>query len=275
METKLKSDNLIEKPRLKIVLYSLFPETVSSVLNTSILRRAQVKGLVSLESKDLRSFALDKHRTTDDTPFGGKQGMLIKADVAALAAQAELDALNGKRENLKVLATHPRGVRLEQPVLEKFCKWISQNSHETQSIVIFCGRYEGIDERFYREWVDMEISLGDFILSGGELASLCFVDALVRLIPGVLGHVDSNREDSFSNGLIEYPQYTKPRECLGQGVPEELTGGNHAKAEEWRLRQSLLITAAFRPDLILKHEGNNFPKWAQDLLQYLKDRIKE
>jgi tRNA (guanine37-N1)-methyltransferase len=267
--------------KLKILVYTLFPDAVNAVFGASILRRAQVKGLVSLEARNLRDFTTDKHKTTDDTPFGGKQGMLIKPDVASRAAEAELERLGGDRSRLKVVATNPRGARLEQPIAERFAQWLAQGEGNAdltageaeRSLVIFCGRYEGIDERFYEEWVDLELSLGDFILSGGELAALPFVDAVVRLIPGVLGNVDSNMEDSFSNGLIEYPQYTKPREHHGRGVPEELTNGNHAVAERWRLRQSLLTTAAFRPDLILAHAGENLAPWAQDLLAILKKRI--
>lgn len=258
-----------------IKIFSLFPEIVDSVLNSSILRRAQAKGLIDLEAINIRDFAKDKHRIVDDTPYGGKQGMLLKADVLDSAMAEQLALVEGDRSRLKIVFTSPRGLRFEQPVAEKFCDWLGEESTAAPKILcIVCGRYEGVDERFIDQWVDVELSLGDFILSGGEIAALAFADAVVRLIPGVLGHQSSAREDSFSNGLLEYPQYTRPVSLNEQGVPEELKGGNHKLIHQWQTRQSLLLTSAFRPDLIKKHTGENLEPWAQDLLSLLKTKVK-
>lgn len=253
-----------------IDLVSLFPTAVRSVLDTSILRRAQLKGAVKLETSDLRSFSEDKYRSVDDTPFGGKQGMLFTAPVLHRAAEAQLAAVGGDRSKLKILYPSPKGLTLGAPLFDSFAEWMGNT--EGARIAIFCGRYEGVDERFIERWVDLEFSLGDFILSGGELPALVFTDALVRLLPGVLGDDRSIHEESFTRGLLEHPQYTKPREFMGQVVPEVLTGGNHAQAEEWKLRESLLLTSAFRPDLLRAHKGQGLPQWARELLEELQSR---
>lgn len=250
---------------------SIFPQTVRSVLDSSILRRAQVAGRVQLECSDLRSFADDKYRSVDDTPFGGKQGMLFTAPILERAMQAQLDSVGGDRQRLKVIYPSPRGVRVEQPVVQALADWLG--SGENHRLCFVCGRYEGVDERFVDRWVDLELSLGDFILTGGELAALALVDGIVRLLPGVLGDERSHQDESFSNGLLEYPQFTKPREFEGQSVPSELTGGHHKNAEEWKLRQALLMTHAFRPDLIRAHTGAGLPSWARDLLEKLQARL--
>ncbi len=255
-----------------IDVLSVFPDVVRTVLDSSILRRAQSSGLITLENSDLRQFAGDhKYRAVDDNPFGGKQGMLFRAEVLDLAMQAQLEKVAGQRENLMVLYTSPRGLRWEQPAAERLSRWVLERPG--RRLVVAAGRYEGVDERFVEQWVDMEVSLGDFILSGGELAALSVVDSVVRLLPGALGHADSAREDSFTTGLLEYPQYTKPREFKGQGVPEELYSGNHKKIAQWQLRQSLLYTFAFRPDLIEMHNGEGLPDWATELLRHLKQRL--
>lgn len=250
---------------------SLFPETVRAVLDSSILRRAQLKGAVHLENTDLRLFGESRYRAVDDTPFGGGQGMVLTAPVLERAMQDQLARVGGERERLKVLYPSPRGIRMSQSVFEAFAAWMA--AQEGARVVLVCGRYEGVDERFIERWVDLEFSLGDFVLTGGELPALAFVDAVVRLLPGVLGDERSAREDSFSNGLLEHPLYTKPREFQGQEVPEVLTGGDHRAAANWKLRESLLLTAAFRPDLIRAHHGQGFPQWAQDLLERLQRRL--
>ena len=250
---------------------SLFPTPVRAVLDSSILRRAQAAELVTLENTDLRSFSPDKYKSVDDTPFGGSQGMLFSAPVLELALQDQLNRVDGRRERLKIVYPSPRGVRLEQPALEQMAEWLL--SEPDSRLCVLCGRYEGIDERVVNRWVDLEVSLGDFILTGGELPALSIVDGIVRLLPGVLGNSKSAKDESFSNGLLEYAQYTKPREFLGQGVPEELLSGHHKKIAEWQLRESLLVTYAFRPDLIRAHSGLGLPDWARTLLEKLKTRI--
>ncbi|MBS1982562.1 MAG: tRNA (guanosine(37)-N1)-methyltransferase TrmD [Bdellovibrionales bacterium] len=254
-----------------IDLVSLFPDAVRSVLDSSILRRAQVQGKLALESTDLRSFSDDKYRSVDDTPFGGQQGMLFTAPVLHRAAEAQLAQVGGDREKLKILYPSPRGLRLGQPVFEVFAEWLAETPDAR--LAVFCGRYEGVDERFVERWVDMEFSLGDFVLTGGELPGLVFTDGVVRLMPGVLGDDRSAREESFSAGLLEHPQYTKPRDFMGQLVPEDLLTGHHAKMNDWKIQRALMLTATFRPDLIRDHHGAGLPLWAKDLLQELKRRL--
>lgn len=254
---------------------TLFPEAVEGVLNSSILRRAQLKNRVALNAVDLRGFANDKHKTVDDSPFGGQLGMLMKPDVLEAAVKKSIESAGGQRENIKVLYPHPRGATLNQEMLWSLSRWLMQNEEVApRKLVFFCGRYEGVDERWVDQHVDLEFSLGDFILSGGELASLTALDGIVRLVPGVLGDQRSNEEESFSNGLLEYPQYTRPREFWGNKVPEELLSGHHQKIEQWKMRESLLLTAAFRPDLISDHSGEGLEPWAQDLLERLKKRCQ-
>jgi tRNA (guanine37-N1)-methyltransferase len=260
-----------DSPKPVIDILSLFPESVRAVLDSSILRRAQAKDLVELQSSDLRPFADDKHRSVDDTPFGGQQGMLFKPSVLEKAMEAQLAAVGGDRRKLKVIYPHPRGLQLTQPVVQALAD--SMASGEVERMVILCGRYEGIDERIVDLWVDLELSLGDFIMTGGELPALVLTDAVVRLLPGVLGDQRSAEKESFSQSLLEHPQYTKPREFRGLSVPRPLLGGNHLEAEEWKLRESLLLTAAFRPDLIRGHVGEGLPAWARDLLDRLQKRL--
>jgi tRNA (guanine37-N1)-methyltransferase len=293
----------------KIEILTLFPDAVQGVLDSSILRRAQAKGIVELQAKDLRKFGVTKHRNVDDTPFGGGPGMLIRADVLEAALLDSCEKAGG-RENVKVIFATPRGVEIAQSLCEKFSKWLvggtssfgqddlsngssGLNESTTQNrggpiltspnagtdtsrhLVFVCGRYEGIDERFIQKWVDFEFSLGDFILTGGELASLAFVDAIVRLLPGVLGDTRSSEQESFNQGLLEHPQYTKPREIEGfTATPEVLLEGHHLKMEEWKLRSSLMLTFAFRPDLIRAHSGDGLPKWAKALLLELQGRLE-
>ncbi len=290
----------------KIEILTLFPEPVQSVLDSSILRRAQAKGIVELHAKDLRAFGVTKHRNVDDTPFGGGPGMLIRADVLEAAILDSCEKAGG-RENVKVIYASPRGVEIAQGLCQSFADWLVQGTPSlghldlkegppqpeltvrppvltnpkeggpslgTRHLVFVCGRYEGIDERFLEKWVDFEFSLGDFILTGGELPSLAFVDGIVRLLPGVLGDERSSRQESFTHGLLEHPQYTKPRELNGVSAPELLLEGHHLKMEEWKLRASLALTFAFRPDLIRAHKGEGFPKWALALLAELQKRLQ-
>ena len=250
---------------------SLFPSVVRSVLDSSILRRAQVAGKLVLEASDLRSFAEGQYKAVDDSPFGGQQGMLFVPEVLESALQAQLNAVQGQRERLKVVYPSPRGAHLDQALLEKSVSWLATTPGARMCFI--AGRYEGIDERIVERWVDLELSLGDFIVTGGELPALLAVDGIVRLFPGVLGDERSSREESFSAGLLEYPQYTKPREFHGMKVPEELVSGHHKNISQWKLRQSLLLTFAYRPDLIQAHDGLGLPDWALELLTRLKSRL--
>jgi len=268
----MDSENIQKAATATIDVLSIFPQTVRSVLDSSILRRAQAAGLVDLESTDLRAFTEDKHRSVDDTPFGGNQGMLFTAPVIERAMQDQLAKVGGNRDKLKILYPSPRGIKVEQGLFWALAEWLHREPGGR--VCVLAGRYEGIDERAVNRWVDLEVSVGDFILTGGELPALMIVDGVVRLLPGVLGDERSHIEESFHSGLLEFPQFTKPADFLGQKVPDELRSGHHAKITEWKLRQSLLYTYAFRPDLIRVHQGADLPDWARSLLDQLKNRLE-
>ena len=255
-----------------IDVLSLFPQTVRSVLDSSILRRAQLKGEVELLSSDLRAFSKDKYHSVDDAPFGGEQGMLFLPEIVDSALAKQLQDVNCVRENLKVIYPSPRGAVFNQELAHQLTHWL-KSSETPRRLCILAGRYEGIDERIVSKWVDLEVSCGDFVLTGGELPALMVTDSIVRLIPGVLKDERSHREESFSNGLLEYPQYTKPREIWGEKVPDELLSGHHKNIRKWKLAQSLQLTFCFRPDLIEKHSGEGLEPWALELLKALKRRL--
>ena len=206
------------------------------MLGESILKRAQEKGLVSLEALDLRSWATDRHRTTDDAPYGGGPGMVMKIEPISRA----LDTL--RLVGTKVLLMTPQGRRFDQRIAEAY----SRQRH----LIIICGHYEGVDQRVADHLVDDEISIGDYVLTNGALAALVFVDAVVRLIPGVLGDEASAAQDSFSERLLDHPHYTRPESFKGWSVPHVLLSGNHAAIEEWRRQQATEVTKQRRPDLI-------------------------
>jgi tRNA (guanine37-N1)-methyltransferase len=221
---------------LKIQILTIFPRICEGVLGESILKRAQEKGLVSLEALDLRSWATDRHRTTDDAPYGGGPGMVMKIEPISRA----LDAL--RLAGTKVLLMTPQGRRFDQKIAEAY----SRQRH----LIIICGHYEGVDQRVADHLVDDEISIGDYVLTNGALAALVFVDAVVRLIPGVLGDEASAAQDSFSQRLLDHPHYTRPESFKGWSVPQVLLSGNHAAIERWRRQQATEVTKQRRPDLI-------------------------
>ncbi|HNU71649.1 MAG TPA: tRNA (guanosine(37)-N1)-methyltransferase TrmD [Thermodesulfobacteriota bacterium] len=217
-------------------IITLFPEFFSSPLQESILGKALGKGLISIHIHDLRSFTNDRHRTADDYPYGGGAGMVLKPNPVVDA----LEAVSGSQESLKILLT-PQGTLFSQKIAEEFAR--------SDRIVLVCGRYEGFDERI-RYFVDCELSIGDYVLNGGEAAALVVVEAVSRLVPGVLGKYTSATGDSFSHGLLEYPQYTRPECFRGHAVPDVLLSGNHQKIEQWRRRESLRRTLERRPDVL-------------------------
>ncbi len=227
---------------IRFDVLSIFPEMFSSPLNFSLLKKAQEKGLVNICLHDIRNWASDKHRMTDDAPFGGGCGMVMKVEPVERAL-AEIK--NRVGESLVVLMT-PQGETLNHNIAAELAS--------ERQIIIICGRYEGVDERIRTHLVDQEISIGDFILTGGELSALVLIDAVSRLIPGVLGNADSSAGESFANGLLEYPQYTRPANYKNWCVPEVLLSGNHAEIERWRRRESLKRTYERRPDLLKKIE---------------------
>lgn len=216
---------------------TIFPEMFSTPLSSSLLKKAQDKGVVSCIVHNLRDYASGKHRSVDDTPYGGGQGMVMKPEpvVAALAGVC--------RSLLKPwrILLSPQGNTLTQAKVVELA--------QRGTLVLLCGRYEGVDERI-RAFVDEELSIGDYILSGGEMAALVVIDTVARLIPGVVGRKESVEDESFSHGLLEYPQYTRPEEFHGLRVPDILLSGNHAEIAAWRRRQSLLRTRERRPDLL-------------------------
>ena len=206
------------------------------MLRESILKRAQENGLAVLEAVDLRAWTTDKHHTTDDAPYGGGPGMVMKIEPIARA----LDALRG--EGTRVLLMSPHGRRFNQKMAEAY----SRERH----LILVCGHYEGVDQRVADHLVDEEVSIGDYVLTNGALAALVLTDAIVRLIPGVLGDAGSAAQDSFSTRLLDYPHYTRPENFRGWKVPDVLLSGNHAAIAAWRRQRALEITQQRRPDLI-------------------------
>lgn len=216
---------------------SVFPEVFAPYLDASIMGRAQRAGILDFAAHDLRDWTHDRHRTVDDAPFGGGQGMLMKP--APIFEAVEALSAEGPRPH--VVFFSPCGRRYDQSCAEAL-------SHE-ERVLLVCGRYEGMDERAY-ELADDVFSLGDYVLTGGELAAMVVIDSVVRLLPGTLGDAMSAKDESFSDGLLEYAQYTRPASYRGMDVPEVLLGGDHAKVDAWRRRSAVERTARWRPDLI-------------------------
>ena len=226
---------------MKITLLTIFPQMCEAVLGESILGRARKAGLLDVRVVDIRPFSDAKHKNTDDYPFGGGAGMLMTPQPIAAVFQSVCgDHFSGKR-----IFLGPCGVPFRQELAEQLSR--------EEELVLLCGHYEGVDQRVLDHYIDLEISLGDFILTGGELAALAVTDCIARLLPGVLGSADSAVDESFSaSGLLEYPQYTRPRVFEGEEVPAVLLSGDHAKIAAWRRKQSILRTARLRPDLLDK-----------------------
>lgn len=226
---------------MRIDILSLFPDMFDATLGQSIVGRAQDDGFVDIKVTDFRQYTTDKHRHVDDAPFGGGAGMLLQA-------QPIFDAMDAIEQETK--DTYPKGrVILMDPAGRRFDQDFAMELAQEEHLTFICGHYEGYDERI-RQLVTDEASLGDYVLTGGELAAMVMVDATVRFVPGVLGNMSSPMGDSFSNGLLEYPQYTRPADFRGMKVPEVLTSGNHEKIQEWRMRESLKRTLERRPDLL-------------------------
>ena len=224
---------------LEVKIFTLYPELFPGPLNIGIYKKAKDNKIWDLKVINIRDYSKDKHSTVDDTPFGGGSGMLLRPDVIASA----LDKNTKKGE--KIIYLSPKGKQFDQKKARTLSKLNKVN--------ILCGHFEGIDQRLLETRNIEEYSLGDFILSGGETASFVFIDALIRLLPGVLGNKDSIKEESFENDLLEHPQYTKPKEWEGKSPPEVLFSGDHDKIKGWRLTQSEAITRRQRPDLWKKY----------------------
>ena len=224
---------------LAFEILTLFPRMVEGPLAESILGKAREKGLLQVVVTDVRDFASGKHRVCDDAPYGGGAGMVMKPEPLVGAIEAGRARMKGAR----VVLLDPRGPRLDQQAVKRL--------HQAGQLVLVCGRYEGVDERV-RAFVDEELSLGDFVLTGGELAALAVVDAVARLEPGVLGNEESSGQESFEEGLLEHPQYTRPPQFRGLKVPEVLLSGDHQRVGRWRRAMSLRTTRDRRPDLFAK-----------------------
>lgn len=224
---------------MRIDVISLFPEMIETVARYGVTGRAADRKLLDLRTWNPRDYATDRHRTVDDRPYGGGPGMVMKAEPLTDALQ---DAKASAGHRFRTLYLSPQGRPLTQALAEELAG--------EPGLVMVAGRYEGVDERFIDAGIDMEVSIGDYVLSGGELAAMVVIDAVVRLLPDVLGDENSAKEDSFVNGLLDYPHYTRPEAFNGQSVPDVLLGGDHAAIHRWRMKQALGRTWQRRPDLL-------------------------
>ncbi len=225
---------------MRFDILTIFPYIFKSYFDHSLMARAQLRGLIKIVAHDLRKWAKDRHKTVDDRPYGGGVGMVMKADVVFKALQA-LKKLKVKSEKRKVLLVTPQGKTFNQKHARRLAKY--------NRLILISGRYEGYDERI-RKMADEEISIGDYVLTGGELPVMVVIDAVARLIPGVVGKEQSLVEESFAEGLLEYPQYTRPANFRGLKVPKVLLSGDHGKIKKWRQEQALKRTQRRRPDLL-------------------------
>lgn len=244
---------------MQLQVVTIFPEMVMTVAEYGVVGRAVERGLISVGCRNPRDFADDAHRTVDDRPYGGGPGMVMKyapAAAAIAAAKGELPA------GAPVVCLSPQGALFDQAMAERFSR--------LPGLVLLAGRYEGIDERLIEAQVDEEVSLGDFVLSGGEIAAMAVIDAVSRLLPGVLGDDTSASQDSFVDGLLDYPHYTRPEEIEGRRVPQVLLSGDHARIARWRYQQALGRSFERRPDLVEKLELNDEQK--KLLQEYLEER---
>lgn len=223
---------------MKFLFVTLFPEQIEQASGYSILKRAADKGLITVSCVNPRDFTHDNHRTVDDAPFGGGAGMVLKPEPFVAAIRAARERLPGAR----VVALCPSGRTFKQSVAEEYAAC-------GQDLIFVCGHYEGFDERIFH-WTDEKLSIGDYVLTGGEMPALIVMDAVARLIPGVLGKFASAEDESFTGGLLEYPQYTRPVDFEGLVVPEVLRGGNHGLISRWRRKEALRATLCLRPDLL-------------------------
>jgi tRNA (guanine37-N1)-methyltransferase len=228
---------------MRIDIVTLFPEICRGPLNESMMKRAQKNDALELHTHNLRDWTTDKHHVVDDTPFGGGQGMVMKPEpIFNAVEELKKEIPNARFEKPKVILMSPAGRRFDQELARE----LSAESH----LIIVCGHYEGVDHRVVEHLIDEEISIGDYVLTNGAIAAVVLVDAIVRLIPGVLGDEQSALDDSFREGLLEAPQYTRPAEFRGWRVPEVLLGGNHGEIAKWRKEQSQKRTRENRPDLL-------------------------
>ena len=242
---------------MKFVFVTLFPEQIEAAAGHSMLKRAMDMGILQVECVNPRDFSLDRHHSVDDAPFGGGVGMVLKPEPVVEAIRVA----RAKAPGAPVIAMSPGGRTFKQSLAEEWAK------NET-GLVFVCGHYEGFDERIFH-WVDLKISIGDFVLTGGELPALMIMDAVSRFVPGVLGKLASAEEDSFSSGLLEFPQYTRPVVFEGMEVPEVLRSGNHKLIARWRRKEALRATYLLRPDML----PEELDKQDKKLLEEIKEEL--
>ena len=226
---------------LQLDIITIFPDIFGSYFNESIIKRAQKKKLVKINIHNLRKWTLDKHKTVDDKPYGGGAGMVMKVE-PTFKAISEIKKSKIKNQKSKVILLTPQGKLFNQKIAKRLSK--------LKQIILICGHYEGVDERTRKHLVDEEISIGDYVLTGGELPAMVLADTIIRLIPGVVGKKDSVKYESFEKGLLDYPQYTRPENFKGWKVPKILLSGNHKKIQEWRMKKAIEKTKKRRPDLL-------------------------
>ena len=247
---------------MKFIFVTLFPEQIEAAADHSILRRGVEAGAIQIECINPRDFSLDRHHSVDDAPVGGGVGMVLKPEPMVEAIRAA----RAKAPGAPVIAMSPGGTTFKQAQAETWAR-------EETGLIFVCGHYEGFDERIYH-WVDVKISIGDFVLTGGELPALMIMDAVSRFVPGVLGKLASAEEDSFSSGLLEYPQYTRPVVFEGMEVPEVLRNGNHQMIARWRRKQALKATYLLRPDMLPAEPDKQDAKLLKEIQEELeKDRF--
>ena len=252
---------------MQFEVFTLLPEVFTPYLESSILKRAIQRGLINVRAHNIRDYTHDKHHTTDDTPYGGGGGMVMKPEpvfeaIESVLGLAWLQTPSEPASNIPIILLTPQGRVFNQRIAEE----LSGHKH----IALLCGRYEGVDERIREHLVTDEISIGDYVLTGGELPAMLIIDAVARLIPGVLGDPTGAEDDSHSMGLLEYPHYTKPSEFRGWKVPDILLSGDHAKIEKWRREQALSRTLNKRPDMLEKADLNEKD---QKFLKGLKSNV--
>ncbi|MGM0603781.1 MAG: tRNA (guanosine(37)-N1)-methyltransferase TrmD [Bacillota bacterium] len=241
-------------------ILTLFPEMFKGPLTESIIKRAQKKNIIDIRTVNIRDFTEDKHNTTDEPPYGGGAGMVLKPQPIYKAWQSVREK---RKTKAKTILMSPQGKKLDQNMVRE----LSQND----GLILICGRYEGVDERIRETIVDEEISIGDFVLTGGELPAMVLIDAVSRMVDGVLGDENSSIKDSFYKGLLEHPQYTRPREFRGLQVPDVLLSGNHKLIDNWRKRESLKRTLIRRPDLL---ENKKLSSEEIEIIEELKKELK-
>ncbi len=238
--------------KIKFKVITLFPDLIQAYLADAILAKAIAKECLEIQVVNLRDFSQKKYNSVDDTIFGGGDGMLIQNRPLQLALESLPVAAASSQQRKKVVYLSPQGMPWRSGLAKDFS--------DLDEVVLICGRYAGIDQRFIHQFVDAEISLGDFVLSGGELAALAIIESVSRFIPGVLGDATSARQDSFENGLLEAPQFTKPQSENGLSVPEVLVSGNHLKISQWQQHCSILVTLKKRPDLLVEQKQIDWVK---------------